>query len=839
MGIVDFHGEAAILADTLRRHGRFPVDLTVTSASVLNGVLTAEFLVMDRAGEPVSNVVNVFATAARLAPATAEAAGNRWVPYVYRAQVVTQSAAGDWPNPDGTQANQGTWDTAGVLINLGAGRYTYTYATQLLNVVRPVDNTAVPFVANVRTRVSVAVGGDTGPHGEGWLDFVPSGAPLTSTPRNELVATTSCIQCHGNLFSTHQGRAVHVETCVTCHAPGTSDPHGGETLDFPVMLHKVHAGGALQSIPGPDGWVWDNPATPGDESADNGLYAIWGEGNVRADWWNSGFPAVISNCAKCHDAPALDAENWRAVPSARACGSCHDQMDLATGVGHLGGAQDTDANCTVCHAATGSSVGLSVTTAHDFSVKDVRNQPEFDVTLTVSTPGNGQFFVAGESPVVTIQLRDLENSGALVDHNTLISDASAEGCTVAPCPPRDGLLAASNFFVHGPRAQRNPVLTSKARVKLTSTSAGPFDISSAGATLGVRFDGGRDLYLRGNGGRIVPGVVSVPVSSGSFASTAAATGQEVVTWLNNHSAFHSRGIAYLEPNGNVSIRSRNLGELFSLQLVMTGTACAGVSTPVCSVFGGNTTTAVVGGTTASNSMARQANPANNDPKVQWFADHVTYNLDPVDDLEPGTYVVTAEIGDRGRRSATDYKTPSVASTTFQVGTATPELPPAGNCNMCHQAQDGRGMVLDYSRHQKLLGANAVDQCAACHDYQTQTASGEWTGAKSLARRIHAVHYGANLNYPLVTVGYTNGDVVAGRNWYIQLPLDPRNCNAACHQAGTTSQSWQRKPTRGACYGCHDSDAARAHLRIQTYDPSPLDPWSGDEEESCATCHASP
>jgi hypothetical protein len=37
-------------------------------------------------------------------------------------------------------------------------------------------------------------------------------------------------------------------------------------------------------------------------------------------------------------------------------------------------------------------------------------------------------------------------------------------------------------------------------------------------------------------------------------------------------------------------------------------------------------------------------------------------------------------------------------------------------------------------------------------------------------------------------------------------------------------------------GCHDSDPAKAHMKQQTWDPTPLDPWSGDEEESCQACH---
>lgn len=39
-----------------------------------------------------------------------------------------------------------------------------------------------------------------------------------------------------------------------------------------------------------------------------------------------------------------------------------------------------------------------------------------------------------------------------------------------------------------------------------------------------------------------------------------------------------------------------------------------------------------------------------------------------------------------------------------------------------------------------------------------------------------------------------------------------------------------------CGGCHDSDAATSHMRLQTFDPTPATPWSGDEVESCTVCH---
>lgn len=46
----------------------------------------------------------------------------------------------------------------------------------------------------------------------------------------------------------------------------------------------------------------------------------------------------------------------------------------------------------------------------------------------------------------------------------------------------------------------------------------------------------------------------------------------------------------------------------------------------------------------------------------------------------------------------------------------------------------------------------------------------------------------------------------------------------------------QKPSRLACLACHDSDSAVSHAALMTFDPTPVDPWNGDEKESCATCH---
>jgi hypothetical protein len=377
--------------------------------------------------------------------------------------------------------------------------------------------------------------------------------------------------------------------------------------------------------------------------------------------------------------------------------------------------------------------------------------------------------------------------------------------------------------VHGPRAHRSPVLTPVAHIEIASDGAGPWDID--GESLSVTFDGGKGVWTSNID--YLAGSVSLDVADGTFVDPTAATAQEIVDWLNADDAFFARGMALLNDDGEVVIRSRNKGDYFSVQLGSGGVTDA--------VFGGDTDAVGSGQFYARNDLIQHTDPSADVAGAAWTTGAVTFTLDDVADLQPGTYVASVEIADAGRISATNYRTPSVGKVTFQVGQADEELPIARGCDSCHQDENGTGFILDYSRHYKIFDDTAIDQCAGCHDYQAQSATGtSWGGAKPIAKRVHAVHMGADLNYPLATVDYSNGDPVAGRNWAIHFPQDVRNCEA-CHGDGT-SGTWATEPNRLACSGCHDSDAASAHFNLMTWDPTPGDSWNGDEEESCVVCH---
>jgi predicted CXXCH cytochrome family protein len=822
------HGTQHLLTSGAYADGaKTRVRATITAAAATpEGRVTVDFRVVDAANRPVTNVASITANIAKLRNALPSEGSNRWIPYIYRQQTVT--GTGSWPAPAGTTAWQANREGNGVLTNNRDGTYRYAFATSLSTAM--MGTTPIAYERFRTHRVVIMMGGGSGPTADAFFDFVPDGSPLTE--RRDIIATAACHSCHGETqFAAHGGDRLSIEACASCHVPGTVDPHGGESLDLAVMVHRIHAGRELPSIPGADGVVFDNPATPANETTDNGRFAIWGFNNVQHSYDRGEFPATLTNCTKCHTGSGAQVGNWMNRPTSAACGSCHDNVNFVTGLNHGNatmrpGPMVNDGQCTTCHRPTG---GIAPIIPAHAGGTDPRNVPEFNATLTMTPPANGRFYVAGEAPVVSLVLRDAV-TGMPVDHTTLNEDPTAEGCLAPPgaCPPRDGLLRTASLFVHGPRARRMPVLTTAARAQVLSATTGPFDLSAAGASLTVRFDGGQDLRLRdaSGGDTLRSGVVTVPVMGGTFARTAAATTDEVVAWLNANVAFRARGLAWNDA-GRVGLRSRNLGDVFSVQLT------AGAVTTA--VFGGDVTARLPTGFTTGNNVSRRTLATNNDPRASWTTGAITYRLDPVDDLAPGTYIVSVEIADRGRIDAVNYGTPSVATLAFQVKVADAERPVAGGCNSCHQNDMGRGLVLDPSRHNKILSDAAPDQCGACHDTQPQAATGNtWSGARPISRRVHAIHNGAALNYPLSTVDYSNGDPVVGRNWRITYPQDVRNCET-CHTA-RTSGTWATQPARLPCSGCHDSDAAMTHMRLMTLDPTPADPWSGDEQESCQTCH---
>ena len=879
-GVAQFHGTAVVTAqDELQGAPANPkylanIAITGTPTAYAAGVARFTFSVKDKAGNGVAGLTSVTAGIFKLAPkdpiGTADGKSyNRWVPYIYRS---------------GRTVNAGYRETGtvagGQLVDNGGGNYTYTFATNLLTATRPFPINGVSLIGYDRSlthRVSVYLGGHAGPTGEADKDFVPDG--VTALQTRNIVETATCKKCHGPEFRGHGGDRVTVEGCNSCHSPDSklvnSAANGGatNTIEMAVMIHKIHAGRELPSTAGPDGIFFDDPATAVNEAADNGTYNL---NNINATWRSAAFPAVLSNCEVCHTEKTpgtlANLNNWKTVPSRAACGSCHDLIDWTTGANHAGGNMTSDDNCAVCHPATGNIFSQSVTTAHAFNIKDIRNIPEYDVTVTTDTPARG-YYIKGESPVVTMVLKTMNPDGtigAAIDHTTVVEDTHAEGCVTnadktACTNPTDGTFRAANMYVTGPRAKPIPVLTTAARARISSATTGPWDLSPGGQSLRVVVDGGNFIVNPNFNGEdvLVSGdfTVSLPAAGANlnalFANPAAATAAEIVAWLNGSSAtftynertfpFSTRAAAYLE-GGKLSIRTRAVGsDNPSIQIPARVSSTS--NDKLNEILFTDNAVKIAG---SAAQVRKRVNAANDDPKLVLTAANIKYTLDPVDDLVPGTYMINVEFGERGNNTSAvpgSYRTPSVKVATFNVktnelaatkiGADGKEKPVADGCTACHwsTATAGVGYVLDPIRHNKVFNNQVVDQCAGCHNYKSgeTVATRTWTtggGTKPISKRVHAVHRGANLNYPTLTVDHEES--VPGRDWQINYPMDIRNCES-CHPANT-SGSWMTNPNRPACMGCHDSDAATAHIQAQVLDPTPTAPWSGDEKESCAACH---
>jgi OmcA/MtrC family decaheme c-type cytochrome len=201
-------------------------------------------------------------------------------------------------------------------------------------------------------------------------DFTPGATGVAGTPvqaAREIVTVDTCNNCHSSL-KYHGAHRVDARMCVTCHTDqrkygateATRDANGNITsassaminggtseLDFPQLIHQIHMGDALK-------------ATGHDLETDT-------PGSV----YNVRFPQSAQNCATCHKTQAASpqAGNWQTVPSREACGGCHDTVDFVAGTNHPapGGAQPDDTKCVTCHSTGSITLNHAQVTPPDYT----------------------------------------------------------------------------------------------------------------------------------------------------------------------------------------------------------------------------------------------------------------------------------------------------------------------------------------------------------------------------------------------------------------------------------------------------------------------------------------
>jgi OmcA/MtrC family decaheme c-type cytochrome len=276
------------------------------------------------------------------------------------------------------------------LTNHGDGTYTYQYATSLTDLPQDILDQAaqegldLSYDPDLTHRVAIQF--DNNEAG-GWAnptyDWVPATGATTGILAMEIVATANCNRCHDPL-AVHGGERRETKYCVTCHNPGSTDPESTNTVNFKVMIHKIHRGANLPSV-----------------QAGEPYYIVGYRGSVH-DYSDVHFPQDIRNCQNCHAGSATGAnltypegseysvtqtsqgDNWSVYASQAACGSCHDELDFAT---HAGGQTD-DSQCASCHSEGGAAG--SIPASHQIPTDEARKRFAAEI-MSVTDTAPGQF----------------------------------------------------------------------------------------------------------------------------------------------------------------------------------------------------------------------------------------------------------------------------------------------------------------------------------------------------------------------------------------------------------------------------------------------------------------
>ncbi len=274
---------------------------------------------------------------------------------------------------------QASADSNGTFRRVADGDYEYTFATKApAGFDNSVTHTIGAYGSRNLGEFDLGVQYDNSVY-----NFVPDGSKVTVV--RDVIRSASCNKCHDQL-AFHGGSRRTMELCVLCHNPSTIDPDTGNTVDMPVMTHKIHMGSSLPSVKA------------------GGKYQIIGHQQTVADYSEIAFPADARNCMACHEQQGPNAASQAAnvfKANRAACGACHDNVNFDTGANHVDLPQFSDSLCTTCHIQRGElEFDASILGAHTIP----RNSASLaGVVFEILGVTDG---VAGKSPTVSFSIKD-------------------------------------------------------------------------------------------------------------------------------------------------------------------------------------------------------------------------------------------------------------------------------------------------------------------------------------------------------------------------------------------------------------------------------------------------
>lgn len=317
------------------------------------------------------------------------------------------------------------------------------------------------------------------------------GTTATTLVAREVVKQENCNNCHKSVRA-HGGFRRDVKNCVMCHTAGAEDKNvttveggtPGMTIDFGVMIHKIHNAAHLPSVLGVSGDDAGNriyTATPKplkyvgyqNTVSDFSLvtFPVFPNFNVVMPQ-NIGYAAMpsgtaktndakirtgVTACAKCHGDPdgagiltAPAQGDNHLVSTRKYCGSCHDDINWTKPFGLHNDPMEpqlNDTGCATCHSASATaSTYKSVAGAHTHPLKAANLNPGFNVTITK--------LVKAGTTTTTL------NSGDKVEATfTLTDDSGAAIDPVATALPQSNFPLANLYWVmSGPTTNQNLIM---------------------------------------------------------------------------------------------------------------------------------------------------------------------------------------------------------------------------------------------------------------------------------------------------------------------------------------------------------------------------------------------
>lgn len=318
---------------------------------------------------------------------------------------------------------EGSRDEDGTLTALGDGQYKYKFGTILP---ASYDQDVTYTLALVGRRDLREWDLDRYVANE-LHHFVPSGL-FDPMPRDVVTTETCNGRCHDPL-AMHGGRYQEVEVCTQCHNPGLLGRRDGLSKSFDVVVHQVHkeledgypaelneceachtGGTPTENFPLV---ASPNPVPVCDKSGNGATELAWGDSDafeirlgaadgklfaaskgagstMTGKWVRDGtvffmvdkasgeiiqrlpVNATVLGCVgnppgTFRGEAGVQHTNWTDHPSRLVCGSCHEDVDFATGEGHSPYEliQPDDSNCGNCHEPeTGTEYDWSIRGAH-------------------------------------------------------------------------------------------------------------------------------------------------------------------------------------------------------------------------------------------------------------------------------------------------------------------------------------------------------------------------------------------------------------------------------------------------------------------------------------------